>query len=59
MKANRAETCLVVRQRMVEQLTALRNIREVHGMRLWHDVAEKNFHKSLDRKCFEMKKNER
>lgn len=59
MKSNRVETCSVIRQRMLDQLAALQNIREVHGLKAWHETAEKNFYKSLDRKCFELKKNER
>jgi histone deacetylase complex regulatory component SIN3 len=59
MKSNRVETCNIIRQRMADQLAAMSNIREVHGLRAWHEVADKNYYKSLDRKCFELKKNER
>jgi len=31
----------------------------VHGLKTWHETAEKNFAKSLDRKTFELKKNEK
>lgn len=48
-----------MKQRIINQSSALKNIRDVHGIKAWLEVAEKNFVKSLDRKCSEFKRNER
>ena len=50
---------MIFKNRIVNQSQALKTIRDVHAFKLWMEVADKNFVKSLDRKCSEFKRNER
>ena len=59
LKHNLLNTCLALKQRVEHQRTALENIRNIHGIKAWMDVADKNFVKSLDRKSSEFKRNEK
>lgn len=52
-------TCKILRQRISNQESVLRSFRGTYGIKAWMEVAEKNFVKSMDRKCWEFKRNER
>lgn len=57
LKNNLIKTCGSIKLRIVNQSQALKTIRDVHAYKIWMEVAEKNFVKSLDRKCSEFKRN--
>lgn len=47
-KHNTLETCQVMIYRLGQQLTEISEIRNIHGIRNWSEVASKNWNKSLD-----------
>ena len=47
------------KERIEFQVIELKNIKEVHAIKNWSEVANKNFFKALDLKGFEFKKNEK
>ena len=51
------ETCKVFKERVQFQVNELKNIKEIHAIKNWSEVANKNFFKALDLKGFEFKKN--
>ncbi len=53
------ETCKRFRERLLIQIEDLNGIRSIHAMKSWNETAVKNFHKALDLKGFEFKKNEK
>jgi histone deacetylase complex regulatory component SIN3 len=53
------ETCKLFKERVQAQVNELKNIKEVHAIKNWSEVANKNFFKALDLKGFEFKKNEK
>ena len=53
------ETCKMFKERIEFQVVELKNIKEVHAIKNWSEVANKNFFKALDLKGFEFKKNEK
>jgi hypothetical protein len=53
------ETCLFFRDKISQQISDLRNIKNVHANKSWSEVAAKNFYKAMDLKGFEFKKNEK
>ena len=59
LKTSNFETCKVFKERVELQVNELRNIKEVHAIKNWSEVANKNFFKALDLKGFEFKKNEK
>lgn len=45
------------KERVLMQVNELKNIKEIHAIKNWSEVAMKNFFKALDLKGFEFKKN--
>lgn len=39
------------------ELVELKNVRDVHAIKAWNEIANKNYFKALDLKGFEFKKN--
>ena len=59
MKTADLETCKIFKERIAAQIAELKTIKEVHAIKNWSEVANKNFFKALDLKGFEFKKNEK
>ena len=59
LKTANLETCKIFKERVETQINELKTIKEVHAIKSWSEVANKNFFKALDLKGFEFKKNEK
>ena len=59
LKTANLETCKVFKERVETQINELKTIKEVHAIKNWSQVANKNFFKALDLKGFQFKKNEK
>lgn len=52
LKTANLETCKVFKERVELQVNELKNIKEIHAIKNWSEVANKNFFKALDLKGF-------
>lgn len=59
LKKNPYDTCCIFRDRMKTQLNDLREIRTIHGLKNWNEIATKNTLKSLDIKGHEFKRTQK
>jgi histone deacetylase complex regulatory component SIN3 len=59
LKTADVDTCRLFKERLMAQLNELKNIKDIHAIKNWSEVANKNFFKALDVKGFEFKKNEK
>lgn len=50
------DTLIVFESRMKSQYAELMEMRSIHGLRTWTEVANKNFQKALDFKGHEFKR---
>jgi histone deacetylase complex regulatory component SIN3 len=59
LKDHPKETCRVFRNKLENEMNELKNLREIHAIKAWNEIANKNYFKALDLKGFEFKKNEK
>ena len=59
LKNNPIETIKLFCDRVKGHIFELQEIRKIHGIKNWNEIAVKNWSKSLDFKGFAFKKNER
>lgn len=56
LKHNPVSACEVLLERLQQKYHEFEQVRNLAGARIWREIAEKNFKKSLDRKGIEFKK---
>ena len=52
MKNNQYETLDILKDRVQFQIKEMEQIKSIHAIRAWYEVASKNFSKALDLKGF-------